>query len=90
MKEFFPSIIKKDIVYTPELFSKIIIKKLKIEGVCLDPCRGRGSFYNNLPKGSLYCEITENLDFFDFNKKVDWIIGNPPLFYFYKIFRTFF
>jgi len=75
----------KDIVYTQSLVSKGIIDHLKPSGVCLDPCKGDGSFYNHFPEGKLYCEIEEGKDFFDFTDKVDWVIGNPP----YSIFEAF-
>lgn len=74
-----------DIVYTPNDIAADIVRWLNPCGSCLDPCRGDGAFYNNMPAGSEYCEISEGLDFFDYNKKVDWIIGNPP----YSIFEAF-
>lgn len=74
-----------DIVYTPEWVSEHIINYLNPNGICLDPCKGDGAFLNYMPEGSLYCEIQEGLNFFEFNKKVDWIIGNPP----YSIFESF-
>lgn len=75
----------KDVVYTPDYVAKNIIDILEPAGVCLDPCKGDGAFYNHLPEGSLYCEIEEDKDFLLFNKQVDWIIGNPP----YSIFEEF-
>lgn len=75
----------KDVVYTPDFVSSKIIEILSPSGVCLDPCKGDGSFYNNLPAGKMYCEIDEGHDFFEFNKKVNWIIGNPP----YSLFEEF-
>ena len=74
-----------DIVYTPEYIAINIINWLNPKGICLDPCKGDGAFYNHLPAGSEYCEIREGKDFFDYNKKVNWIIGNPP----YSIFEAF-
>ena len=45
----------------------------------LDPCRGAGVFYNNLPKCKKdWCEITEGRDFFEYKEKVDLVISNPP------------
>lgn len=76
---------KSDVVYTPTEISKGIIKALKPAGICLDPCKGDGAFYDYLPEGKEYCEIREEKDFFEYNKKVDWIIGNPP----YSIFEQF-
>ncbi|HZW70803.1 MAG TPA: hypothetical protein VFF57_07990 [Hanamia sp.] len=77
-------VLPADIVYTPEDISKAIVNFLNPVGKCLDPCRGDGSFYKYLPNAD-YCEIKEGLDFFDYSKKVDWIIGNPP----YSIFKDF-
>ena len=74
-----------DIVYTPDYVSKNIIEFLNPMGICLDPCRGDGAFYKYLPTGKDYCEITEDKDFLLYDKKVDWIIGNPP----YSIFEDF-
>lgn len=74
-----------DIVYTPLEVSKDIIIRLNPTGICLDPCKGDGAFYNYLPAGSDYCEIREGKDFFAYDKRVDWVIGNPP----YSIFENF-
>ncbi len=74
-----------DVVYTPEYIAKEIVINLNPAGICLDPCKGDGAFYKFLPKGSEYCELKEGIDFLEFNKKVDWIIGNPP----YSIFEEF-
>ena len=74
-----------DIVYTPDYVSKHIIDFLSPEGLCLDPCKGDGAFYKYLPKGSDYCELREDKDFFWYDRKVDWVIGNPP----YSIFEDF-
>lgn len=78
-------VVKKDIVFTPKEIAAAIIKKLNPSGLCLDPCKGDGSFYNHLPAGSQYCEISEGKDFFQWKGKVDWVIGNPP----YSIFKEF-
>jgi hypothetical protein len=46
-----------------------------------EPCRGDGRIYNWLVAQGLhttYTEITENLDFFEWNNSVDLIITNPP------------
>jgi hypothetical protein len=69
---------KNDIVYTPREFSKKIINHFKPSGLCLDPCKGDGAFFDYLPKPKDWCEIRENRNFYDYNKKVDWIISNPP------------
>jgi len=74
-----------DIVYTPDHISKSIVESLNVYGKCLDPCKGDGAFLKFLPEGSDYCEIREGKDFFKYNEKVDWIIGNPP----YSLFEEF-
>lgn len=77
--------VKSDIVLTPRSVSKKIVEHFNPSGLCLDPCRGDGAFYDYLPDPKEYCEIREGVDFFDYNKRVDWIISNPP----YSIFAKF-
>jgi hypothetical protein len=84
-KELFDRFVpQSDVVYTPVEVSKQIIEFLQPVGKCLDPCRGDGSFYNQM-LNSDYCEITEGKDFFEYKEPVDWIIGNPP----YSNFKEF-
>ncbi|HEA22521.1 MAG TPA: hypothetical protein ENH87_16605 [Pricia antarctica] len=74
-----------DVIYTPGYLAMDMIEWLNPAGICLDPCRGDGAFYQRLPKGRIWCEIEEGKDFFDYNMSIDWIIGNPP----YSIFENF-
>jgi hypothetical protein len=74
--------IEKDVVFTPENIAYGIVEWLKPTGICLDPCAGDNSFLKYLPADSEWCEITRGRDFFEYSKKVNWIIGNPP----YSIF----
>lgn len=67
-----------DVVFTPEPLAKIVVDTFAPTGRCLDPCRGHGAFFKYLPAGSDWCEITEGRDFFDYHRRVDWIISNPP------------
>ena len=75
---------EKDIVMTPEYLAKDIIRHFNPTGIILDPSRGTGAFYDNFPTlhDSLctkdWCELGENKDFLNYNRKVDWIITNPP------------
>lgn len=71
---------KEDVVMTPEWMAIDIINHYQPKGVILDPCKGTGNFYNNFPSSEQreWCEISEGKDFFEYNKKVDWIISNPP------------
>ncbi len=82
---FESNILPADVVYTPRNISESIIRHLKPAGLCLDPCKGDGAFYDYLPAGSEYCELQEGSDFLKYKKQVDWIIGNPP----YSIFLEF-
>ncbi len=80
-----------DKVYTPPEMAKKLIYLLPIkfkQDYILDPCRGKGAFYDNFPtddEHKLWCEIDEGKDFFDWHGYVDWIITNPP----YSIYDKF-
>jgi len=67
---------------TPEMLARKCISMVPLVrgDVVLDPCRGYGAFYNNYPDFVKrdWCEINEDKDFFNYDKKVDWIISNPP------------
>lgn len=69
-----------DKVYTPEPIAKLIISKFALAGKVLDPFKGKGAFYNNLPDTveKDWCEIDDGRDFFEYSEHVDWIISNPP------------
>jgi len=70
-----------DKIYTPKPVALLMINMCNIKETdkVLDPCLGGGVFYNNLPKCiKSWCEIDKNKDYFDFNEKVDLVIGNPP------------
>lgn len=68
----------KDVVYTPGWLSKAIVEHFQPSGRCLDPCLGDGAFYDFLPEGREWCEIENGRDFLQYEKRVDWCIGNPP------------
>jgi hypothetical protein len=79
------NLVESDYVLTPEWCAKDMIAYFNPQGKILDPCRGLNKvFYNLLPSGTDYCEIQEGIDFFKYDKKMDWIIGNPP----YSIFDS--
>lgn len=70
-----------DVIYTPAPVAKLMIDlcDIKPNDKVLDPSKGGGVFYNNLGECIKdYCEITEDKDFFKYDKPVDIIIGNPP------------
>ena len=70
-----------DYFLTPSLLAKNCIKFINIEkdDIILDAFGGDGVFYNNYPECKKdWCEIRDKKDFFGYQKKVDWIITNPP------------
>lgn len=75
---------RDDVVMTPEYLTKQIIEYFKPTGNTLEPCRGSGNFFKYMPNAD-WCEIKEGRDFFEYDKKVEWIITNPP----YSLLRKF-
>lgn len=71
-----------DVIYTPKPVAIKMIEMcdLKEGDSVLDPSYGGGVFYDNLPEyvNKDWCEIEKGKDFFEYDKKVDCIIGNPP------------
>lgn len=71
-----------DIVYTKDTMAKYLINTIKWNDneTVLEPCKGKGAFYNNLPKNVIkkYCEIDEGKDYLEFDEMVDTVISNPP------------
>jgi len=72
-----------DRVMTPEKIALQIVKHFNPKGKKLEPAMGTGSFHKYL-KGD-WCEIDKGRDFFNYHKKIDWIITNPP----YSIYDDF-
>lgn len=72
----------KELMFTPDdSAQKImdwIIPQLKETDIILEPFKGNGAFYDKIPYSKDYCEIDDGIDFFNYNKKVDWAISNPP------------
>ena len=67
----------KDVVITPDATAKMLIEYFKPTGRILDPCRGNGAFWKQMP-GAEWCEIAQGKDFLNWSKPMDWIISNPP------------
>lgn len=68
------------------------IIKTEPDKVIYEPFFGTGNYYNLLkerfPNNPIeYTEISLDLDFFDFNKKVNYIISNPPYSIIDKVFE---
>lgn len=74
---------KNDCIHTP---LPIVLKMIEMcdiqdDDIVLDPSAGTNKiFFNNLPANckKMYCEIEDGSDFFQFNDRIDVIIGNPP------------
>ena len=59
---------KNDVVYTPDLIVNLMLDFCNYKNeIVLDSCRGKGAFYNKLKEPKFYCEITEDIDFFNFS-----------------------
>lgn len=67
-----------DVHYTDPDVARYIIDYFKPAGRILEPFRGGGVFYDQLPIGADWAEIQEGRDFFDCLEPVDWIVSNPP------------
>tara|TARA_R110000782_G_scaffold199844_1_gene288745 strand:+ start:105 stop:686 length:582 start_codon:yes stop_codon:yes gene_type:complete len=70
-----------DIIFTPKPVAELMIEMCNIQpnDKVLDPSKGGGVFYDNFPEcDKSYCEITEDIDYFDASGTYDLIIGNPP------------
>ena len=74
--------IKDGFHYTPKEITKELIKNIDfIDGeTILETCRGGGSFWDILPDNTVndWCEIDMGRDFFEYTKKIDISIANPP------------
>ncbi len=73
----------KSIVMTNPVMAKYIIDNITWEQgeKVLEPCKGDGAFYDNLPANVIkgWCEINEGRDFLTYDDvEVDTIISNPP------------
>ena len=69
---------KNDVVFTPDSLAEKICSMFPITGKILEPCKGEGAFLKYLPEETLWCEIADGINYYDFNEKVDWIVTNPP------------
>tara|TARA_R110002153_G_scaffold154516_2_gene306573 strand:- start:2402 stop:2995 length:594 start_codon:yes stop_codon:yes gene_type:complete len=67
-----------DVVFTPDWLAKQIVDMFDIKGKVLEPCKGEGAFLQYLPTDTDWCEIAEGKNYYDYDKKVDWIVTNPP------------
>lgn len=66
-----------DVVMTPIDLAEKLVKHFNPQGKGLEPCCGTGNILKFLEDAD-WCEISKGKDFFDYNKKVDYIFTNPP------------
>jgi len=74
----------------PEMVKELLaITPIKITDSVLDAGSGLNKvWYNTLENKNKYeCEIDEGKDYFDWDIKVDWVIGNPPFHLGWKFFE---
>lgn len=71
-----------DICFTnPEMAKHLLsLIEFKDNDVVIEPCLGKGAFYNNFPKNvkKIYCEINEGKDYLLHTEMVDYTVSNPP------------
>ena len=66
-----------DVVMTPPSLAKRLIEHFNPTGYGLEPCRGTGNIWSQLENAD-WCEITDGRDFYEYNKRVDYIFTNQP------------
>jgi hypothetical protein len=66
-----------DAVMTPIDLAERLVKHFNPKGKGLEPCKGTGNIYMFLDNAD-WCEISDGKNFFEYNKKVDYIFTNPP------------
>ena len=70
-----------DVFITPMDLAKSHIDMIDTVGgeMWLDSCKNSGSYFNQYPgDNKQYCEILEDIDFFDYQGSPDVICDNPP------------
>lgn len=67
-----------DVIFTPDWLAEKICSLFPISGNVLEPCKGEGVFLKYLPPQTEWCEIVDGRNYYDYNKKVNWIVTNPP------------
>lgn len=70
---------KKEFHYTNPQMVKDLIAITPILGSVLDAGSGKNKvWFNNLQGEKYECEIDDGCNFYKWNKKIDWTVGNPP------------
>lgn len=69
------------VMTNPEMAKHLIdLIDFKDGDVVIEPCYGRGAFYDNLPNNihKEFCEINEGIDYLEYDGEVDITLSNPP------------
>lgn len=75
-----------DTVFTKSETAQWIVDYFNPQGSILEPSAGKDAFFAKFKNKEKYrCELADGTNFFDWTKKVDWIITNPP----YSIYDQF-
>lgn len=75
--------------YTNEQMVKdlLVITPIKKGDSVLDAGSGKNKvWFNNLQGEKYECEIEDGCDFYGWDRKVDWVVGNPPFHESWKFF----
>lgn len=65
--------------YTNEQMVKDLLAITPISGSVLDAGSGKNKvWFNNLVGEKYECELEDGCDFYCWDKKIDWVVGNPP------------
>lgn len=67
--------------YTNEAMVKELLGLLELQGSVIDAGSGKNKvWFNNIPKNCerYECEIEDGCNFYEWQKKVNFVIGNPP------------
>jgi hypothetical protein len=71
-----------ELMQTPEDTAKkimnYVLPQINNEDVILEPFLGHGNIFNEIREPKLFCDTKDGINFFDFDKKVDYAISNPP------------
>jgi len=71
-----------DFCYTTDKMAKYLIDSIDFEDgdMVMEPCFGKGAFYNNLPNNVIkeFCEIDLDKNYLEYNGEVDITLSNPP------------
>ena len=71
-----------ELMQTPKDTAKLIWEyvkpQVKESDIILEPFLGHGNMYAEIENNKLFCDTKDGINFFDWDKKVDWAISNPP------------